>query len=255
MPLRDHFRPPVSERASWEGLHGQWPAMLVLQLARLLPPQYMAEPRVHVGSEIEVDRGTFADDSANPSSADDNGLQREAAEPSLAVETELLDTSEYEVRVFDTRKDRRLVAAIELVSPANKDRPETRGGFVFKCKELLRWDVCVMIVDVVTVRQFNLYADLLSLIHQRDASQGNPPSPIYAASCRWVPRGRKRVLETWSRVLTVGQPLPPLPLWLTEERNVSLNLETSYEETCLARMILQRASKWASALLRGVVFF
>jgi hypothetical protein len=29
MPLRDHFRPPVSKKASWEGFHGMWPASMV----------------------------------------------------------------------------------------------------------------------------------------------------------------------------------------------------------------------------------
>lgn len=44
MPLRDHFPPPVSKLASWEGLHGQWPAMIVQQLSPVLPDGYAAEP-------------------------------------------------------------------------------------------------------------------------------------------------------------------------------------------------------------------
>ena len=35
MPLRDHFHPPVSKQASWEGFHGMWPASMVLQLVSL----------------------------------------------------------------------------------------------------------------------------------------------------------------------------------------------------------------------------
>ena len=31
MPLRDHFRPPLADRRSWEGFHGQWPAMIVME--------------------------------------------------------------------------------------------------------------------------------------------------------------------------------------------------------------------------------
>ena len=49
MPLRDHFRPPLSKQRSWEELHGQWPAMIVIALARKLPPRYVAGPRVHLG--------------------------------------------------------------------------------------------------------------------------------------------------------------------------------------------------------------
>jgi hypothetical protein len=36
-------------------------------------------------------------------------------------------------------------------------------------------------------------------------------------------------LQAWSHVLTVGQPLPTLPLWLTADLVVPLDLEQSYE--------------------------
>ena len=55
MPLRDHFRPPVWTQSSWEGLHGLWPGTMVLQLARVLPPEFTAEPRVHLGPYFEID--------------------------------------------------------------------------------------------------------------------------------------------------------------------------------------------------------
>ncbi len=54
-------------------------------------------------------------------------------EPSVAVETTLPDYDEYEVRIFDARRGRHLVAAIEIVSPANKDRPEHRNAIQGKC--------------------------------------------------------------------------------------------------------------------------
>ncbi len=55
MPLRDHFRPPLDDIASWEELHGQWPAMIVMALNRKLPPRYVAGPRVHLGAFMEID--------------------------------------------------------------------------------------------------------------------------------------------------------------------------------------------------------
>ncbi|HUG69735.1 MAG TPA: DUF4058 family protein, partial [Pirellulaceae bacterium] len=101
MPLHDHFRPPIwNNKASWEGFHGGWPMAMVQQLVKVLPEQYTAEPRVHLGSE-------------------------------------------YEVLIFDQERGRQLVAAIEIVSPANKDRPETRQAFVTKCAALLQSRVCV----------------------------------------------------------------------------------------------------------------
>ena len=86
----------------------------------------------------------------------------------MTLETDLSEQDEFEVRVYDVERGRQLVAAIELVSPANKDRPENRRAFAVKVAALLQKEVCVSIVDLVTVRQFNLYADLLELIGGAD---------------------------------------------------------------------------------------
>src|SRR5437588_7088671 len=55
MPLRDHFRPPVWKQASWEGFHGMWPAVMVQHLIKVLPEDFTAEPRVHLGGNFEID--------------------------------------------------------------------------------------------------------------------------------------------------------------------------------------------------------
>jgi hypothetical protein len=125
-----------------------------------------------------------------------------------------------------------LVAAVELVSPANKDRPDHRRIFVAKYASLLRQHGSIAIVDVVTTPQFNLYADLLDLIGQADRSLEPEAPPLYAAACRWRHVGDSWRLQTWAHALTLGQPLPTLPLWLADELAVPLELEASYEETC-----------------------
>ena len=238
MPLRDHFHPPLSDIASWEEVHGQWPAVIVQQLGKVLPPQYTAGPRVHLGSEVEIDVATFdtqptAGTFGSPS--DEGAAVATAwapAKPTLAVETQLSDFDEYEVRVYDVRRGRRLVAAIELISPANKDRPEQRSQFTSKCAALLRQGVSLVLVDVVTARDINLYADLLELIGQWDPSLGETPPATYAVACRWRPRGAGRWLESWNQSLKPGLPLPRVPLWLTEDFAIPLDLEASYELTC-----------------------
>ena len=45
------------------------------------------------------------------------------------------------------------------------------------------------------------------------------------------------MLETWSHVLGIGQPLPTLPIWLTDVRVVPLDLEPSYKQACDDRSI------------------
>ena len=238
MPLRDHFRPPVTRIASWEVLHGGWPMVIVQQLRKQLPPGYISGPRVHAGAQVEIDVAAYEKDEipatlANP---DRNGgavtTVWAPAAPSVAVETQLPDDDEYEVRIYDSERDLTLVAAIEIVSPANKDRPEKRNAFVGKCAALLRNGVAVSIVDIVTVRHFNLYAELMAFVGHPDRTLGPEPPPVYAASCRWLRKSDRAILETWSHALTIGQPLPTLPLWLTDTMYVPLDLERSYEQAC-----------------------
>lgn len=237
MPLRDHFHPPVSKRASWEGFHGQWPAMIVQHLARVLPDGYVAEPRVHLGPYFEIDVTAFEKLDAQPSTAAaGNGniatATWTATQPLLEVEADWPDQYEYEVLVYDQERERRLVAAVELVSPANKDRPESRRAFVTKCASLLRQGVSLAIVDLVTIRQFNLYAELLEWIGKSDPALGTEPPATYAVSMRFQKPPRRTVLQTWPYALVVGQHLPTLPLWLSPDYNVPLDLEASYEDTC-----------------------
>lgn len=240
MPLRDHFRPPLDDLTSWEGFHGQWPAMIVQALARKLPHRYVAAPRVHSGSAIEIDVATYEQDAAEVSSPDANNGNGGAVatavwappRPTLTIATDLPDLDEYEVRVYDTKRGRRLVAAVEIVSPANKDRPEHRRAFVAKCAALLQQRVSVTIIDLVTTRNFNLYGDLLELLDKQDPALDPEPPPLYGAACRGTRREDAWQQEFWLHVLALGQPLPTLPLWLADNLAVPLELEECYEETC-----------------------
>lgn len=165
MPLRDHFYPPMIGRNRWDKLHGQWPAMIVMQLNQILPRQYSAAPQVHLGGGIEID---------------------------------------------------------------------SRRIFIAKCAALLRQQFSVGIVDVVTTREFNLYAELLEFmdISDLDRSLGTPSASIYVAVCRATARRKCRLVEAWHRPLTIGQTLPQIPIWLADNLAITLDLESSYEETC-----------------------
>ena len=237
MPLRDHFRPPVDDIVSWEEIHSQWPAVIVQSLRKRLPPGYVAGPRVHAGSQVEIDVAAFekVEDVSWKHDGGNGGVAVAAwapPAPSVAVETTLPDFDEYEVRIYDARRGRRLVAAIEIVSPANKDRPEHRNLFIGKCVALLQKGISVSIVDLVTVRQFNLYTELLTFIGHQDPTMGAEPSPLYAATCRCIEKDKRTILQAWSHTLVFGQLLPTLPLWLSADLVVPLELEASYENAC-----------------------
>lgn len=242
MPLRDHFRPPLDELRHWEGLHGGWPMMMVASLRGILPRRYFAEPRVRSGASAEIDVATFESEGERTADAG-NGHGGAVAtavwappQPTLSVVTDLPGQDVYEVRVYDEKRRCRLVAAVEIVSPANKDRPEHRRAFVAKCVGLLRERVSVVIVDVVTTRLHNLYSELLDVLGC-SAPVSTPvstpePSPLYSAACRTTKPGDEWLLQTWVQPLTVGRPLPVVPLWLADDLAVPLDLAVSYEESC-----------------------
>jgi hypothetical protein len=239
MPVRDHFRPPLDDLRHWEGFHATWPVMIVALLRQKLPSRYFAEPRIHSGASAEIDVTTFEHEgqSASPvGNGRENGGVATAIwappRPTLTVVTDLPAHDVYEVQVYDEKRHCRLVAAVEIVSPANKDRPEHRRAFVAKCAGLLQERVSVVIVDVVTTRLQNLYAELLDLLGHCDPGLEPEAPPLYTAACRMTKQDNDWLLETWAQSLSVGRSLPTVPLWLADNLAVPLELDESYEQSC-----------------------
>ena len=236
MPLRDHFHPPISRAFSWEGFHGTWPGMLVGRVRRLLPPGYLAEPRARMGQYFELAIGAFEHESSVSDATKANGgaatMLPTIAEPTVSADIDIGDQHEYEVLIYDVEREKTLVAAVEFVSPGNKDRAEHRQAFVAKCSALLQQNVSVAIVDVVTDRSGNLYADLLGELGVADQTLGADPASLYAASCRTRTNKHRNRFDAWSYPVVLGQPLPALPLWYAPDQAVTLDLEGSYEDTC-----------------------
>lgn len=94
---------------------------MVQHLARVLPPEYYAAPQIYLGGGVEIDIGTFERDEVGDSysSAGERSTTATAlwtgAEPTLRAESDVPQFDEYEVRVYDVRRERRLVAVVELV--------------------------------------------------------------------------------------------------------------------------------------------
>ena len=73
-------------------------------------------------------------------------------------------TDDVRVDVYADDGDPRLAAAVELVSPRNKDRHRAREAFAGKCAEYLRRGCGLVVVDAVTTRRADLRADLLATL-------------------------------------------------------------------------------------------
>jgi hypothetical protein len=120
-----------------------------------LPEGYFAAPNVQFS--IEIDVAAFEEEvKDSPDAA--SGWQPPA--PALTLPLALL-SDVVEVQVFATSGGPTLAGAIELVSPANKDRAGHRDAFVSKCASYVQSGIGLVLVDVVTERHANLHAALL----------------------------------------------------------------------------------------------
>jgi hypothetical protein len=237
VPLLDHFHPPLSEERHWEGFHSKWANVLVDELNQnLLPEGYFAEPHIHMGPRIEVGAATLASHRpatplAHDGVAGDSAVRRwSSSEPSLVMPAVFADT--FEVQIINTEAGPTLVAAIELVSPANKDRLEHRRAFAVKCASYLSQGISLIIVDVVTSRHANLHDEVVHLLPDGDPYLF-PASPLlYAAAYRPIRRDTGEQTEVWLVPLAVGGRLPILPLALTIDLTLPIDLETTYVDAC-----------------------
>jgi hypothetical protein len=133
-----------------------------------------------------------------------------------------------EVGIFSRSGGPQLAGAVELVSPANKDRAAHRDALVNKCATYIQAGVGVVLVDVVTERAADIHRELLA----RMGAPGTAPAPLFASAYRPVERDGASVLDVWVEPIAVGEPLPTMPLWLRGGLCLPVELEATYERTC-----------------------
>ena len=127
-------------------------------------------------------------------------------------------------RPFDGSPD----LAVEIVSPRNKDRPDSREMYARRYLGYVRQGVHLMLIDVLPRPVGFSFADVVNA----EVGFPQPPTPTpFAFSWRVgepVPDGT--LLAVWRRPLAVGEPLPVLPLALTVHEAVPVDLDHTYRE-------------------------
>ncbi len=232
MPLLDHFHPPLSPRRHWEALHSAWANELCRQLNDgLLPPSYFAEAHVHLGGRIEVDVAAFDEAWTDAACSSPGGVEVWAPpKPTRVIPLNFGNPDICEVRVVNAEEGPRLVAAIELISPSNKDRPSARHMFAVKCASYLQDGVGLVLADVVTNRSGNLHDELLRIL---DVPQDDAvTAALYAGAYRPVFGEGDSHLQCWYETLELGKSLPRLPLWIAPDVSLPVDLEHAYAASC-----------------------
>jgi Protein of unknown function (DUF4058) len=234
MPLLDHFHPPLLGRRHWEGFHGRWAAAMADGLNECLPDDYFAEFQVTLGTRVEVDVGTFREQGGVDAARANGGalaVQTQLwAPPTPAAVLPALFPDNFEVQIFSNLAGPTLVAAIELVSPGNKDRAEARRAFAAKCAAYLQRAIGLILVDIVTSRHSNLHDDLMALLGHGSGFNFPAPVSLYATAYRPAHRDGKNEIDLWREPLALGQSLPTLPLAVRGLGCLAIDLEASYME-------------------------
>jgi hypothetical protein len=241
MPLLDHFHAPLYPRHPWESFHSNWTTRIADGIAAVLPPEFQVEQQTHVGPGFEIDVGTVEEDSLSADLPDGPAVLTVPRAPAYAppapdrtIPAAIPDT--FEVRVFSTMAGMTLVAVVELVSPGNKDRVRERRAFATKCASFLAQGVSVVIVDMVSSRRANLHNETMRLL-EADPDLSFPQAVrLYAVAYRPVRRNQRVQIDLWMHRLAVGSPLPTLPLRLTGDLFVPVELEATYQEACRRRL-------------------
>jgi hypothetical protein len=226
MPLLDHFHPPLSERRQWHSFHSVWATMIAVDLNRQLPPGYFADPNVEFN--IEIDVAAFEEEKQ------DTGVVGWSPPAPTLTAPMVLITNVVEIAVYNTEAGPVLIGAIELVSPANKDRPDTRDAFVSKCASYVQQAIGLIVVDLVTSRKADLHAELLGRITGIAA----PRSELWAAAYRPWRAGAQTNVQVWHQPLTIGEPLATLPFWLKNGPCIKVDLEATYTRTLQEQRML-----------------
>lgn len=225
MPLHDW-----TDERGWDSVHPIWMTYLIEWVRPRLPEGY----RAFLGG---IPALTVASSGGRP----DVGVRRWGAEPPTAgpvPDTAVLEPDQelsVSIRLDPQRAVHidfhgQLVAAIELVSPRNKDRADAKETYTSRYLGYLRLGVHLLLVDVLPRPRGFSFADAIT--EGLGASLPPLPSP-FAAAYRVgevVPVGDDMgsLLGVWRRPLQVGEALPTLPLPLNVHQSVAIDLEQTY---------------------------
>jgi hypothetical protein len=234
MPLLDHFHPPLHGPRRWEGFHHAWATVIAQHLNQgILPPEYYAEPEISLGPELEIDVATLELTRPDRGKYGGGAAVWSPPRPKIAAKVDFARLDSYEIRVYQDLGGAELRAAIELISPANKDRAGSRRTFAAKCAGYLKHGIAVAIIDIVTARSANLHAVLFDTLGVRSRQPAwQSPTGLYAVAYRAVTARKAPRVEAWPEPLALGEALPALPLWLSPDLCVPVRLEESYLATC-----------------------
>jgi Protein of unknown function (DUF4058) len=235
MPLHDW-----AEMPGWDGVHQVW----IVELLYWIKPRLPAGYRAYIGTTPAFAIGAPAEERPDVGVRDwpkGNGAVAPTVSPPGTAAATPAEEPDQEIAVATLEGEKalfveqqgQLIAAVELVSPRNKDRPSACAAYASAYFGYLLKGVHLLLVDVHRrPLRFSFAERIAEELHLKQ-----PPCPAPLAISYRVgepaPSGG-RFLAIWRRPLTVGMPLPSLPLPLSVQDAVTVDLEQTYARAAAA---------------------
>jgi len=230
MPILDHLSEEITNIVEFQSFHNAWAVYLAGKLNEVLPRGFRAKPHAQIGSwEVDVRTDRFLTE------GEKEKLKIQYQPPTASATAHTSFPIELEVFIVNvSQRTQKIVGVIEIVSKANKDRPQNRDAFVAKCHSILSQGISLIIGDILSVPFFNLHNQLLRALEVSVGTiEEKREMPLYCSSYRVTfDVNEKPVVEFWTHSLKVGDTLPILPLFITSEIAVPVKLEEAYMEAC-----------------------
>jgi hypothetical protein len=225
MPLHDW-----RDDRGWSSVHMIWQYQLLHWVQKRLPPGY----RAYLGSVPALTIGT---PNGRPDMGVRTGPPTQSGFTSEAGSSEFPEPDAETVAVFELDPqtaihidlEGKLIAAIEIVSPRNKDRPDSRERYSRRYVGYVRQGVHLMLIDVLPRPRDFSFADVINADLRFDQRPCSVPFAVSYRVGEPVPDGT--ILGVWCRQLRIGEPLPTLPLALTVHESVLIDLEFTYSQS------------------------
>lgn len=224
MPLHDW-----RDDRGWDSVHLVW----LNQLLDWVQPRLPAGYRAYLGSvpALTIDTPNGRPDLSvrnwTPTPVESKGT---VAAPSAiqpdqeSVATFTLDSH----RAVHIDLHGQLIAALEIVSPRNKDRPAARERYLGRYAGYLRQGVHLLMIDVLPRPEGFSFAEALAA--NLGFEQPACPAPCVVSYRVGEPVPEGTIIALWRRPLRVHEPLPSVPLALDSDQHILIDLEHTYRE-------------------------
>lgn len=124
--------------------------------------------------------------------------------------------------------DHHLVAIIEIVSAANKDRPDSVDAFASKVAAVLEHGVHALVLDIVASGRHDpagMAGAVMKMLNQEIDVDYPPEAKFSLASFAAASE-----IEVYFEHPQIGQPLSDMPLFLQSGRYINVPLDSTYQE-------------------------